>query len=115
MIIGRLIPAGTGYNAYEEATAPEVDNSFDSAILDDDMILQDVVLDDRTARNYDIEGSLNMLADDEMIGGRSVADGTNHRPNGDEDGDDNGNGGRPMLDDDDLLIDDQTEAPRFTR
>ena len=46
-----------------------------------------------------------------MIGGRSVADGTNHRPNGDEDGDDNGNGGRPMLDDDDLLIDDQTEAP----
>ena len=36
-----------------------------------------------------------MLADDEMIGGRSVADGTNHRPNGDEDGDDNGNGGTP--------------------
>ena len=107
VIIGRLIPAGTGFNAYEESTTPEIDTSFESAILDDDMMLQDVVLDDRTARNYDIEGSLNMLADDEMIGGRSVADGSNRRlPN---EGDNNG--GSAMLDDDDLLIDDQTEAP----
>jgi DNA-directed RNA polymerase subunit beta' len=119
VIIGRLIPAGTGFNAYEESTTPETDNSFESAILDDDLMLQDVVLDDRTARNYDIEGSLNMLADDEMIGGQSVSDGSNRRLNGEGDGNDNenadgngnGNGGRSMLDDDDLLIDDQTEAP----
>ena len=119
VIIGRLIPAGTGFNAYEESTTPETDNTFESAILDDDLMLQDVVLDDRTARNYDIEGSLNMLADDEMIGGQSVSDGSNRRLNGEGDGNDNenadgngnGNGGRSMLDDDDLLIDDQTEAP----
>ncbi len=107
VIIGRLIPAGTGFNAYEETTTPEIDTSFESAILDDDMMLQDVVLDDRTARNYDIEGSLNMLTDDEMIGGRSLGDGSNRRSASDEDG----NGGSAMLDDDNLLIDDQTEAP----
>jgi DNA-directed RNA polymerase subunit beta' len=108
VIIGRLIPAGTGFNAYEEATAPEIDTSFESAILDDDMVLQDVVLDDRTARSYDVEGNLNMLSDDEMVGGRSVADGTTRRPTAEGEGN-GGAGAAPMIDDD-LLIDDQTEA-----
>lgn len=107
VIIGRLIPAGTGYNAYEDSPPPEVDNGYESAIIDDDMILQDVVLDDLTARNYDLEGSLGMLSDDEMIGGSSPEDGGPRASstNGDDEGASNGG----MLDDD-LLIDDQTEA-----
>jgi DNA-directed RNA polymerase subunit beta' len=55
VIIGRLIPAGTGFNAYEEmGGAPEVDLSYDG-MFDDDADLADIVLDDRTARNYNIE------------------------------------------------------------
>lgn len=105
VIIGRLIPAGTGYNAYEEAPAPEIDSVYESAILDDDMVLQDVVLDDFTARSYDLEGNLTMLNDDEMIGGMSVEDGI-PRGNGDFPGLGNG----ADLEDDDLLIDDQTAS-----
>lgn len=69
VIIGRLIPAGTGFNAYEEATVADIDTTYDSSVLDDDLALRDVVLDDVTARAYGLEGSLDMLADDdEMIG-----------------------------------------------
>ena len=70
MIIGRLIPAGTGFNAYEEPSAPEIDPNFENAFLDDDMALKDMVLDDRTARAYDREGSLDLFAGggDSMIG-----------------------------------------------
>ncbi len=104
VIIGRLIPAGTGYNAYEESPPPELDSAYDSPILDDDMVLQDVVLDDFTARSYDLEGNLSMLNDDEMIGGMSIEEGA-PRSNGDFPGMGNG-----VNLDDDLLIDDQTEA-----
>jgi DNA-directed RNA polymerase subunit beta' len=58
VIIGRLIPAGTGFNAYEEAmSTPDVDLAYEgSGVLDDDEVtLSDVVLDDRTARNYRLE------------------------------------------------------------
>jgi len=105
VIIGRLIPAGTGYNAYEDAPAPEIEPGYESAILDDD--LQDVVLDDRTARSYDLEGGLSILADDdEMIGGSPLDEGGLRRPSAlSEEGDDFL---RMGLDDDDLLIDDQT-------
>jgi DNA-directed RNA polymerase subunit beta' len=106
VIIGRLIPAGTGYNAYEDAPAPEIDPGYESAIIDDD--LQDVVLDDRTARTYDMEGGLSILADDEMIGGLSFEDSGVRRPLPSmEEGDE-----FPRLEDldDDLLIDDQTGA-----
>ncbi|HSM82391.1 MAG TPA: DNA-directed RNA polymerase subunit beta' [Nodosilinea sp.] len=107
VIIGRLIPAGTGYNAYEESPAPEIDPAYESAILDDDLVLQDVVLDDFTARSYDLEGNLSMLNDDEMIGGMSVEDGGPRREgNGDFPGFANG----ASLPDDDLLIDDHTDA-----
>jgi len=104
VIIGRLIPAGTGYNAYEESPPVELDPAYESAILDDDMVLQDVVLDDFTARSYDLEGNLKMLNDDEMIGGMSVEDGT-PRGNGDFPAAENG----ADLDDD-LLIDDHTDT-----
>ncbi len=57
VIIGRLIPAGTGFNAYEEMSSPDVDLSYDTmSVFDDDADLRDVVLDDRTARNYGLDG-----------------------------------------------------------
>jgi DNA-directed RNA polymerase subunit beta' len=64
VIIGRLIPAGTGYNAYEDSTLNTVEPDYsgggagvygygdrtDSEFDQDDPL--DVVLDDRTARAY---------------------------------------------------------------
>ncbi|MBD2485331.1 DNA-directed RNA polymerase subunit beta' [Planktothrix sp. FACHB-1365] len=54
VIIGRLIPAGTGFNAYEEAGG--ADYGFDNGSLyldeEDEDELRDVVLDDQTARVY---------------------------------------------------------------
>ena len=60
VIIGRLIPAGTGFNAYEEVGAISEEPPIDSAIgfeeVDDSM---DVVVDDRTARSYvNLEGNI---------------------------------------------------------
>lgn len=56
VIIGRLIPAGTGFNAYEEQSSPDVDLSYDGiGVFDDDADLKDVVLDDRTARSYGLD------------------------------------------------------------
>ena len=66
VIIGRLIPAGTGYNAYEDLSANSVDSDYSGGTgvygygertdidLDQDDPL-DVVLDDRTARTYGLE------------------------------------------------------------
>lgn len=56
VIIGRLIPAGTGFNAYEEVGSPDVDLTYDGiSMFDDDADLKDVVLDDRTARAYGLD------------------------------------------------------------
>jgi DNA-directed RNA polymerase subunit beta' len=54
VIIGRLIPAGTGFNAYEEVGAPDLDTSYEGG-FDDEAYLSEIVLDDRTARNYNLE------------------------------------------------------------
>lgn len=67
VIIGRLIPAGTGFNAFEESMNQDVDLSYENGYLEDDD-LKDVVLDDRTARTYDIEGGFDVFAS-EMVGG----------------------------------------------
>ncbi len=90
VIIGRLIPAGTGFNAYEEASSPDIDLSYEGiGVFDDDADLKDVVLDDRTARSYNLDSleerggygfgnygvgsgdgfSSAILDDDELIGG----------------------------------------------
>ncbi|MGJ3251363.1 MAG: DNA-directed RNA polymerase subunit beta' [Elainellaceae cyanobacterium] len=61
VIIGRLIPAGTGFNAYEEPNNVDVDLSFDGNVFDTDVDLKDVVLDDRTARTYELEGGLDVF------------------------------------------------------
>ncbi|WNN91919.1 DNA-directed RNA polymerase subunit beta' [Gloeocapsopsis dulcis] len=60
VIIGRLIPAGTGFNAYEELTSPmSEDLSLDSgSVFDDGEDSLDVVLDDRTARAYNLDSGL---------------------------------------------------------
>jgi DNA-directed RNA polymerase subunit beta' len=116
VIIGRLIPAGTGYNAYEDSPAMDMDSAYDSPIIDDDMMLPDVVLDDLTARSYDMDSDLGMIVDDEMIGGLSVEERSESTTSDDtvEDDDDFSAMAEElaMLDlDDDLLVDDQTEAP----
>jgi DNA-directed RNA polymerase subunit beta' len=63
VIIGRLIPAGTGYNAYEDASANTLDADYSSSgmygygdRLETDLDQNDpLVLDDRTARAYGLE------------------------------------------------------------
>jgi DNA-directed RNA polymerase subunit beta' len=61
VIIGRLIPAGTGFNAYEDASVQ--DAGFDGAVFDEELhdLQEDVVLDDRTARRaYTIESPFDV-------------------------------------------------------
>jgi DNA-directed RNA polymerase subunit beta' len=58
VIIGRLIPAGTGFNAYEDQSLSL--DAMDGPVFDDDVRdLQEDVVDDRTAarRTYTIESS----------------------------------------------------------
>jgi DNA-directed RNA polymerase subunit beta' len=54
VIIGRLIPAGSGFNAYEEPGATDIgfDNSAPPYFGEDEDELTDVVLDDSSARSY---------------------------------------------------------------
>ncbi|HLP88264.1 MAG TPA: DNA-directed RNA polymerase subunit beta'' [Nostocaceae cyanobacterium] len=56
VIIGRLIPAGTGYNTYDEPGAIE-DYAMDlgNNVLDEVEDTLDMVLDDRTARAYNLD------------------------------------------------------------
>ncbi|PSB11729.1 DNA-directed RNA polymerase subunit beta'' [filamentous cyanobacterium CCP2] len=62
VIIGRLIPAGTGFNAYEENnTSVEIDPIYEGTVFEDDVDLSDVVLDDRTARTYEREGGFDVF------------------------------------------------------
>jgi DNA-directed RNA polymerase subunit beta' len=60
VIIGRLIPAGTGFNTYEEISATTNDDfdALSGSVFDDGDDPLDVVLDDRTARAYSLEGGL---------------------------------------------------------
>ena len=64
VIIGRLIPAGTGFNAYEDALSAEInrlEQSWDDDVdLFEEEDLQSVVLDDQTARSLELENSLNL-------------------------------------------------------
>ncbi|MBW4492739.1 MAG: DNA-directed RNA polymerase subunit beta' [Oscillatoria princeps RMCB-10] len=56
VIIGRLIPAGTGYNAYEDANA-DGDVGYDGAgVLDEDEELKEVVYDDRNPSSLKSNG-----------------------------------------------------------
>ncbi|MFK0734933.1 MAG: DNA-directed RNA polymerase subunit beta'' [Gloeotrichia echinulata GP01] len=56
VIIGRLIPAGTGYNAYEETgTIDEYTALESTSVIDEVDDPLDMVLDDRTARAYNLD------------------------------------------------------------
>ncbi|MEH1836913.1 MAG: DNA-directed RNA polymerase subunit beta'' [Nostoc sp.] len=56
VIIGRLIPAGTGYNTYEEPGAiDDYAAEISSSVLDEVDDPLDMVLDDRTARTYNLD------------------------------------------------------------
>jgi DNA-directed RNA polymerase subunit beta' len=87
VIIGRLIPAGTGFNAYEDTTVvDDYVTDIASGVLDEGEDPLDMVLDDRTARSYNLESdrrgmngydslSAGLLSgDDDMIGGDSDDD-----------------------------------------
>ncbi|MBD2438650.1 DNA-directed RNA polymerase subunit beta'' [Nostoc sp. FACHB-110] len=80
VIIGRLIPAGTGYNTYDEPGAIDDYATLDtSSVLDEVDDPLDMVLDDRTARAYNLDApsltegtfgtrrSGSLLDDDDLI------------------------------------------------
>ncbi|MBD2354585.1 DNA-directed RNA polymerase subunit beta'' [Tolypothrix sp. FACHB-123] len=87
VIIGRLIPAGTGYNAYEETGAIDDYAALESSsVLDEVDDPLDMVLDDRTARTYNLDApSLT----EHTFGSRRAE--------------------RSILDDDDLIADEVTD------
>jgi DNA-directed RNA polymerase subunit beta' len=59
VIIGRLIPAGTGFNAYEEPLSVSDEPTLEaSSVFEESDDPLDVVLDDRTARAYSFESGL---------------------------------------------------------
>nr|QUE28798.1 RNA polymerase beta'' subunit [Porphyropsis coccinea] len=64
VIIGRLIPAGTGFNTYYDANKGTVQGSEESSYyrdakrLDNSNNIDDIILDDRTARTYSINTSV---------------------------------------------------------
>jgi DNA-directed RNA polymerase subunit beta' len=85
VIIGRLIPAGTGYNTYDEpSTIEDFGTDLGSGVLDEVDDPLDMVLDDRTAKLYSLD---TPALGDGSYGGRR--------------------GDRAILDDDDDLIADE--------
>jgi DNA-directed RNA polymerase subunit beta' len=95
VIIGRLIPAGTGFNAYEETgVVDDYVDAMGTGVLEEVDDSLDMVLDDRTARSYNldaqslVDGSYGSRTteksplDDDLISDEDLRDLT-----GDEDGD----------------------------
>lgn len=66
VIIGRLIPAGSGFNAYEEPGASDfgLDPTEMNYEYEEEDELKDVVLDDQTARSYGNSGKMNSIPED---------------------------------------------------
>jgi DNA-directed RNA polymerase subunit beta' len=66
VIIGRLIPAGTGYNTYDEpGTIEDYATDLTSSVIDDEVTDPlDMVLDDRTARTYNLDSPTTTLGAD---------------------------------------------------
>ncbi|NEO49845.1 MAG: DNA-directed RNA polymerase subunit beta'', partial [Moorea sp. SIO4A3] len=72
VIIGRLIPAGTGFNAYQESNlgSPEPEFDHESSMVygygeptDSPELPQDNLLDDNTARAYSLDEQSDLAAD----------------------------------------------------
>jgi DNA-directed RNA polymerase subunit beta' len=112
VIIGRLIPAGTGFNTYEETASVELDPYYEGGMLEDDVVLDDVVLDDRTARSYERDGGYDVFSplsarDKPELGGEFGA-GFSPTPDVEVDEDDSYS---PILDDGDEFeeVDDEAD------
>ncbi|MFM6036805.1 MAG: DNA-directed RNA polymerase subunit beta' [Sphaerospermopsis kisseleviana] len=87
VIIGRLIPAGTGYNTYEETTTIEdYGTDLGTGVLDEVDDSLDMVLDDRTAKLYSLDsadlgdgsyssrrGDRTIYDDDDLIADEAIA------------------------------------------
>ena len=75
VIIGRLIPAGTGFNAFEDSL-PVDDYATDigSGVLDEIDDPLEVVLDDRTARTYNLESTSLETGFNRMRSDRAIVD-----------------------------------------
>ncbi|MBO3461147.1 DNA-directed RNA polymerase subunit beta'' [Aetokthonos hydrillicola Thurmond2011] len=114
VIIGRLIPAGTGFNAYEEPGAiDDYATDMSTGILDEVDDPLDMVLDDRTARTYNLVDSQQPTLGEPGFGSRRVersvlddedeliADELSEFPD-EEDYDDDGDGDDDYDDDDDM-------------
>ncbi len=90
VIIGRLIPAGTGFNSYEDQTNGDLEGVVENGSdYGDEFALKNLVLDDRTARVYNLERGFE---DRPSYGYGLLSD-----------------EGRPQIIDDEELIDDQDE------
>lgn len=68
VIIGRLIPAGTGFNTYEDSSNVEPDATDYASGFEEDLTIDDMVVDDRTARTYEREAGFDVFPP--PIGGR---------------------------------------------
>ncbi|MEA5596666.1 DNA-directed RNA polymerase subunit beta'' [Rivularia sp. UHCC 0363] len=109
VIIGRLIPAGTGFNAYEEmGIVDDYAADMSSGVLDEVDDPLDMVLDDRTARTYNLDSPTmategfgmrstsqsildddnDLIADNEDIKGLTPVQVDNDDDDLDDDGDD---------------------------
>ncbi|MBD2465299.1 DNA-directed RNA polymerase subunit beta' [Oscillatoria sp. FACHB-1407] len=111
VIIGRLIPAGTGFNAYEEPSNIDIDLSYEAGLYDDDVDLKDVVLDDRTARTYELEGGFDVFPPPDSLrrdGGDFTRPTTDfsRASYGNFSNDDDDDSYSPIIDDDDDFEDD---------
>jgi DNA-directed RNA polymerase subunit beta' len=74
VIIGRLIPAGTGYNTYDEPGMIEDYSTLETtSVLDETDDPLDMVLDDRTARAYNLDAAPT-LGDGAFNSRRSILD-----------------------------------------
>ncbi|HEY9844791.1 MAG TPA: hypothetical protein V6D03_01180, partial [Candidatus Caenarcaniphilales bacterium] len=75
VIIGRLIPAGTGFNSYEDLSPASTEVSSDgSSFMDED--LSDVI-DDRTARSYSLESTFDDIVQKTSRLGDSISPDSN--------------------------------------
>jgi DNA-directed RNA polymerase subunit beta' len=106
VIIGRLIPAGTGFNVYEETgTIEDYSTDLTNSVLDETDDPLDMVLDDRTARSFNLDSP--SFADG-SYGGRGasyiddslISDDINDIMSSDEYEDDDGDGDDDEYEDD---------------
>ncbi|MEB3827845.1 DNA-directed RNA polymerase subunit beta'' [Phormidium sp. CCY1219] len=88
VIIGRLIPAGTGFNAYELSAEADEVGAYGDGVLDgeDEEELADVVLDDRSAGSFDEDEDDDEALPDEDEDDDDVMEGSDLEGDADDSG-----------------------------